>query len=65
MSKSRPVSEAQRKAMRKYDAKRAELRIAIRMDEVEMAALDSARGKLTRAAYVLQAVRKALRLQDV
>jgi hypothetical protein len=60
MSKTRPVSEAQRKAMRKYDAKRAELRIAIRLDEHEMAALDAARENLTRAAYVLQAVRKSL-----
>jgi hypothetical protein len=60
MGKESKLSRAQIEAHKRYDAKRAGRQVAIRLSEKELLVLDSARGKSTRAAYVLQAVRKSL-----
>lgn len=44
------------KAERNYEAKRPKKPVSIRLDDEEMAALDKARGRETRAAYLLKAL---------
>lgn len=55
------VSEAQRAAVKRYDAKRPKKPVSIRLSDDEMAELDAARGKESRAAYLLRALRDKIK----
>jgi hypothetical protein len=55
------TSEAQLRAIRKYDATRPKKPVSFRLDDDEMAALDRARGAKSRADYVLGLVLKAIK----
>lgn len=55
-------SDAQLRAIRKYDAeKRAKKPVGFRLDEDEMALLDAARGAKSRAQFALEATLRAAR----
>jgi hypothetical protein len=57
----RKTSEAQLRAVRKYDATRPKRPVSFRLDEDEMAQLDRARGERSRADYALSLVLDAVR----
>ncbi len=57
----RKTSEAQLRAIRKYDATRPKKPVSFRLDDDEMAELDAARGAKSRAEFALEATIKAAR----
>ena len=57
----RKTSEAQLRAVRKYDATRPKRPVSFRLDEDEMAQLDKVRGERSRADYALGLVLNAVK----
>jgi hypothetical protein len=55
------TSEAQLRAIRKYDATRPKKPLSFRLDEEEMAEIDAARGAKSRALFAMEATLKAAR----
>lgn len=55
------TSDAQLRAIRKYDATRPKKPVGFRLDEDEMAELDAARGAKSRAQFALEATMRAAR----